>query len=213
MILCDIGNTHLHFYNGSRVWKNSPNALDTSKLKGDLYYISVSPKNEELLIKAYHPCYNIASLLHLESAYEGLGVDRKAACLGLGLKSGVVIDAGSAISVDVMDQGVHVGGVLLPGFGAYQQAYKSISKVLDHPINVRVPLDHLPKNTAQALSFGALKSVLLVLNEIIGDQKAYFTGGDGKFLASFFPQAIYNELLVFEGMQHAIAQELENLKS
>ncbi len=195
------------------MWKNSPNALDTNKLEGDLYYISVSPKNEELLIKAYHPCYNIASLLHLETTYEGLGVDRKAACLGLGLKSGVVIDAGSAISIDVMDHGVHVGGVLLPGFGAYQQAYKSISKVLNHPINVRIPLDILPQNTAQALSFGALKSVLLVLTEIIGDKKAYFTGGDGKFLATFFPQAIYNELLVFEGMQHAIAQKLESLKA
>lgn len=213
MILCDIGNTYLHFYNGSRAWKSAPDALDVTKLQGDLYYISVNPRNEESLIKAYHPCYNIASLLVLKSAYEGLGVDRKAACLGLGVKSGVVVDAGSAISVDVMDHGVHLGGLLLPGFGAYHKAYKSISKVLDHPINVRVPLDTLPQSTAQALSYGALKSVLLVLQEVIGDKKAYFTGGDGKFLATFFEQGLYNEFLVFEGMQGAIAQKLESLKA
>ncbi|WP_163555722.1 type III pantothenate kinase [Helicobacter suis] len=205
MILCDIGNTYLHFYNGSKVWKSRVEQLQTAFTE-TLYYISVNTTHTQALLKVCPHAQDLAPLLILKSKYEGLGIDRKAACLGLGNTSAVVIDAGSAISVDVMDCGVHLGGVLLPGLKAYHKAYSQISKALNYPINARINLDTLPQSTQEALSYGALKSILLLLKDLIRDQKAYFTGGDGKFLATFFTQGIYHELLVFKGMQSVISK-------
>ncbi|WP_104695937.1 type III pantothenate kinase [Helicobacter salomonis] len=202
MILCDIGNSALHFFNGKKGWHRTPDALES--FTEPLHYISVNPVFERALLEICPHAHNLEPQIKLKSSYNGLGVDRKAACLGLG-DNGVVVDAGSAISVDVMEQGVHLGGVILPGLRAYHMAYKSISPVLDHPINVRVELEILPQNTIQALSYGVLKSVILVLKEIIGEKRVVFTGGDGEFLSAFFTRGVYHKWLVFEGMQRALA--------
>ena len=35
-------------------------------------------------------------------------------------------------------------------------------------------------------------------------KKIYFTGGDGKFFAKFFENSIFDNTLVFKGMQKAL---------
>ncbi|WP_104690232.1 type III pantothenate kinase [Helicobacter felis] len=205
MILCDIGNTHLHFYENSKISTYTPQNLPP-KLEGEVFFISVNTQHTQALLNICPQAQDIAPLIHLPTSYQGLGVDRKAACLGLGSKSGVVVDAGSAISLDIMENSQHLGGVLLPGLSAYQKAYKSIAPILDQPLDRDIDLEQLPQSTAQAVSFGTLQSVLLLLKKVIGDKQAYFTGGDGAFLARFFPKSVYDPLLVFTGMQRALKQ-------
>ncbi|MDO7253833.1 type III pantothenate kinase [Helicobacter cappadocius] len=210
MILCDIGNTYIHFCDTYKIWKNLPDEINKKELSSDVYYISVNSINEKKLLKAHKNSYNIASIVNLDTPYVGLGIDRKAACLGV--ENGVIIDAGSAITVDVMDAGNHLGGIILPGLAAYTQAYRSISPALEKRINFGMDFDELPLNTQSAISYGAIKSVVLTIKEIVGDKKAYFTGGDGKFLAKFFEKAIYSEMLVFNGMQISIDKALKKHK-
>ncbi|CRF49430.1 Pantothenate kinase type III, CoaX-like [Helicobacter heilmannii] len=203
MTLCDIGNTHLHFYKAGRVWACTPQNLATHQeaLQGEVFYISVNPESTNALLELCPSATDLAPKMQLKSKYEGLGVDRIAACLGLCGKSGVVVDAGSAITIDVMESRVHLGGVILPGFESYRHAFQHISPALDLPLNLRVDLQSLPNATADALGYGALQSVLLTLKHLVGERKVYFTGGDGKFLANFFSQGIYDGLLVFHGMR------------
>ncbi|PAF42255.1 type III pantothenate kinase [Helicobacter sp. 11S03491-1] len=210
MILCDIGNTYIHFYDMNRIWKNNPDHIAKKELHSDVYYISVNAENEKKLLKAHKNSYNMAKIVQLNSAYNGLGVDRKAACLGV--RDGVIIDAGSAITIDVMNRGIHQGGYILPGLVSYIQAYKQISPALDKQINFGINLDELPLDTQSAISFGIIKSIVLIIKDIIKDKKVYFTGGDGKFLAKFFEESIYNEMLVFNGMQISIDKELKKYK-
>ena len=42
----------------------------------------------------------------------------------------------------------------------------------------------------------------------IKNKKIYFTGGDGKFLSRFFENAIYDDLLIFKGMQNIITTKI-----
>ncbi|PAF41523.1 type III pantothenate kinase [Helicobacter sp. 11S02596-1] len=207
MILCDIGNTYIHFCDKYRIWKNLPTNIDKKNLQADIYYISVNPENEKKLLKAHKNSYNIAKIIELDTPYEGLGVDRKAACLGI--DDGVIVDAGSAITIDIMHAGRHRGGYILPGLASYFRAYKQISPALDKQINFGISLDEIPLDTQTAISFGTLKSIVSCIKETIGGKKAYFTGGDGKFLAKFFEQSIYNEMLVFNGMQLSIERALK----
>lgn len=207
MILCDIGNTYIHFCDTYKVWKNLPDEINKKELSSDIYYISVNPINEKKLLKVHKNSYDLSSIIKFDTPYNGLGIDRKAACLGI--TDGVIIDAGSAITVDVMSDGNHLGGFILPGLAAYMQAYKNISPALDKRINFGMDYDEMPLNTQSAISYGAIKSIVLIIKDTIGDKKAYFTGGDGKFLAKFFEKAVYNEMLVFNGMQLSIDNALK----
>lgn len=52
-----------------------------------------------------------------------MGLDRKIACAGL--SDAVIVDAGSAVTVDIMKEGVHQGGIILPGLINLKKIYIS----------------------------------------------------------------------------------------
>jgi len=56
------------------------------------------------------------------------GLTRKALCLSY--DSGLFISAGSAITVDIVENRLHKGGFILLGIQAYLKAYRDISKAL-----------------------------------------------------------------------------------
>ncbi|MCX2717555.1 type III pantothenate kinase [Helicobacter sp. MIT 21-1697] len=206
MLLCDIGNTFLHFYHKGRIWKEKPYALTKKKDNLPIYYISVNERFERCLLASHPYCVNVNQHIGLQTQYTGLGVDRKAACSAI--DNGVIIDAGSAITADVMQEGVHIGGYIMPGLEAYRRMYADISPVLNREIEPSVNLSILPQNTADAISFGVLKSIILMIKSTSRTKKLYFTGGDGKFFARFFENAIYDNTLVFKGMQKALEKQI-----
>ena len=108
--------------------------------------------------------------------------------------------------IDVMEDNVHLGGYIMPGISSYKDFYKDISKVLDVSLDLSVNLHILPSSTKEAVSFGILKSILLMLKHTSSSKKIYFTGGDGKFFAKFFDNSIFDNTLVFKGMQKALKE-------
>ncbi|MCE3037961.1 type III pantothenate kinase [Helicobacter anatolicus] len=206
MILCDIGNTYLHFYNQRNIWKVAPQNLKKDFLDSEVYYISVCPKNEEKLLRIHKQCFDIGSFVKLDTVYQGMGVDRRAACLSI--FDGIVVDAGSAITIDVMHEGMHLGGCILPGLCSYAQSYEMISDALKKPIKTSVSLEELPQNTQDAMSFGILKSIKLLVQNMAKNKKIFLTGGDGKFFSTIFENSIYDEMLIFRGMEKI----LENMQ-
>ncbi|WP_104742584.1 type III pantothenate kinase [Helicobacter cinaedi] len=206
MLLCDVGNTFLHFYHNGKIWKEKPYALSKKKENLPIYYISVNERFERCLLASHPYCVNIGEYIEIESEYKGLGVDRRAACKAV--QDGVIIDAGSAITADIMQNGIHLGGYIMPGLSAYRKMCADISPVLDIQIEPSVNLSALPQNTSDALSFGAIKSVILMIKNTTRTKKIFFTGGDGKFFARFFENAIYDNTLVFKGMQKALEKHI-----
>ncbi|WP_297812711.1 type III pantothenate kinase [uncultured Helicobacter sp.] len=201
MILCDIGNTFLHFYYRGRIWKEEKNKLTPKDSKELVMYISVNEDSTNALLCTHPRCFDLTPYVNIDTTYKGLGIDRIAACKAI--SDGVIVDAGSAITVDVMHQGIHLGGFIMPGITQYRKMFSSIS-VLDCEINLAVGLDTFPQNTRDAVSYGMLNSIVLVLKQTSKNKKIHFTGGDGKFLSRFFKDCFYDDLLVFKGMQKAI---------
>ena len=200
-LLADIGNSYFHIYNGLTVEHlNYDDAIQKYK-DTPLKYISVNQKIEAKIghIKVWE---NLSSSMVIEGQYDTMGVDRKALCLSH--SEGVFIDAGSAITVDVVAKGKYVGGFILPGLKAYINSYKSISPILDTDLNRELLLDSLPGTTKDGISYGIIASIKALIDQHSNDKILYFTGGDGEFLSSFFEDAIYDEMLVFNGMQQAI---------
>jgi type III pantothenate kinase len=145
---------------------------------------------------------NISSSIHIEGEYDTMGVDRRALCLSH--KNGVFVDAGSAITVDVVEEGRYRGGYIFPGLKALLKSYEDISPVLKTELNKTISLVQLPTTTKEQISYGIIASIKALIDKHSEGKKLYFTGGDGKFLSTFFEDANYDEMLVFDGMQQAL---------
>jgi type III pantothenate kinase len=124
--------------------------------------------------------------------------------LCLSHSEGVFIDSGSAITVDIVAKGKYVGGFILPGLKAYINSYKAISPILDVALNRELSLESLPGTTKDGISYGIIAYIKALIDQHSDGKTLYFTGGDGVFLSSFFEDAMYDEMLVFNGMQQAI---------
>ncbi len=97
-----------------------------------------------------------------------------------------------------------MGGYIIPSINAFEKCYANISKKLDKRINPNVILDALPQKTEDAISYGVIKPMIMMLENTCRDKTVYFTGGDGKYFSKFFKKSIYDRSLIFRGMLKAI---------
>jgi len=204
MLLADIGNTHFHIYDGQKVVHLSyHDAIDTYRNR-PLQYISVN-RHIEKQIGCIEGWENVSSQMLLPGEYETMGVDRKALCLSH--DNGIFVDAGSAITVDVMERGIYKGGYIVPGIRAMRESYARISPELKIELDETIDLTQLPLTTKEQISYGIIASIKTLIEKHQQKRSLYITGGDGRLLAGFFKDAIYDEALVFKGMEHALASE------
>jgi type III pantothenate kinase len=200
MILCDIGNTHFHFNNNGRVFDE----IECSLKREKIYFISVDDKKQKSLLKKNPKSINLSQYVKFETSYQGLGIDRIMACKTI--DNGVIIDAGSAITLDIVADNLHLGGYILPGIASLNDSYKNISSKLDYNFNMNLDINILPTNTIEAISYGSIGMILSFIEKVSKNNKIYFTGGDGIYLSKFFGNSIYIRDLVFRGMQQTIKE-------
>jgi type III pantothenate kinase len=203
LILCDIGNTNAHILRDGELKIESLEKFLSAAIGGEVYYICVNDSLRSTLNKREN-FIDLESFIKFDTPYKGIGIDRICACKSV--YDGVVVDAGSAITVDVMSGGKHQGGFILPGLKAYEKAYALISPRLDFAVKREVLLNVLPKNTKDAVSFAVLKSLILTIQDSIGSKDIYFTGGDGEYLSSFFKNGIFDKMLVFKTLLNTVEE-------
>ena len=201
MLLADIGNTHFHIYNGIIIEHLTYDDAIEKYANEAMYYICVKHTLEAKIAEIKN-WKDVSTFMHIEGEYETMGVDRKALCLSH--INGVFVDAGSAITVDMVEGGRYVGGFILPGIKAYLKSYKSISPVLDISLEKALDLEELPTTTKEQISYGIIASIKTLIERRSKGKILYFTGGDGKFLSTSFEEALYDETLVFQGMMKAL---------
>lgn len=209
MILCDIGNSTFHFLIGENDFKVG---VDES-LEGDIldniddeiYFISVN----EVATKAFKAKFPNSIDLKEKSFFQTtygttLGIDRIVACKLF--DDGIIVDFGSAITVDVMENKKHLGGFILPGIESLKRVYPQISSKLQFEFITNIDFDRLPQNTNEAISFAIVK---MVIASIVDIQKRYnkkliLTGESAKPLLAYFENYEFIERLIFESMKKII---------
>jgi len=199
MLLCDIGNTSYHFLDGELSFKKSVASFNPLKMKEKIYYISVNKKvNSELA--GLSNWIDLSKYIDMSHYYDTMGIDRIVACEMV--KNGVIIDAGSAITVDVVKNGHFEGGFIYPGVVAMQKSYENISPALAYSFNFDLALDIMPKNSQDAISYGYLKTLY---SEVMSHKMPIIlTGGDAKLFKKIFKDAKVDEELIFKGMKKII---------
>ena len=201
MILCDIGNTTYHFLIKG---KHKKYFLDEKvpKFNEEIYFVSVNEKATKRLLKKNPHAKNINKLLNFKTSYQGLGIDIVVACSFQ--NNCVIVDAGSAITVDVMEESKHIGGFILLGLRRFMKSYPKISKKLKFEFEKEINLDKIPLQTKDAIQYAMLKSIILPIKEVSLNKNIIFTGGDGEVLSKFFENSVYKKDLIFENMKRII---------
>jgi type III pantothenate kinase len=201
MLLADIGNTRVHIYDGKEVIHLPHDEAIELYANKKLYYITVKHQFKYKL-EYLKNWTNISDKISLQNSYDTMGIDRRALCLSH--ENGIFVSAGSAITVDVVEEGVYKGGFLLPGLKAYLKAYSDISSALLSELNKNIVLDELPQTTKDGISYGMISSIKMLIEKHQSDRKLYMSGGDAEFLSSFFDNALFDETLIFQGMKNAL---------
>lgn len=199
MLLCDIGNSSYHFYDGLVDYKEFVGEFNPALMQETIYYICVNEKISEILQKLEN-WIDLSLYIDKSNYYQTIGIDRIFACEAI--DTAIVIDAGSAITFDIVKNGIYKGGFIYPGVRAMGKTYKDISLALDYSFNFELELDKMPKNSRDAISYGYLK---LLYNEVIShNMDIVLTGGDALELLKLFPNAVVDNLLIFHGMNKII---------
>ena len=144
-----------------------------------------------------------------------LGLDRYLSCLGAvskAKKDVIVIDAGSAITIDYMSQKhIFKGGVIIPGKRVVLEAM--ISSLPELPL----PDDNIPdqfpgKSTIDCIRWGVNGGFQSILNDFLNryhklkneSAAIIVTGGDAEYIVSLISgrwSVISDEYLLFDGMK------------
>ena len=201
MLLCDIGNTSFDFLRDSVSYKERVRDFNPASIKERVFYICVNAAVAEK-IKRLDNWIDVAAFIDMKKYYPTMGIDRIFAVEAV--ESGVIIDAGSAITVDVVKNGIFEGGFIYPGIAAMRRSYKEISPALDYAFNFEINLEKLPKNSVDAISYGYLKTLY---SEVISyNLEIILTGGDAKFLSSIFKDAKIDDRVIFHGMKRVLSE-------
>lgn len=156
---------------------------------------------------------------------ETLGVDRFLACygaVGSTPKAAVVIDAGTACTIDFMGADeVFRGGVIAPGFSAFTKLLSTHAPALPFlEFDTTIPEQWPGKSTIDSLSWGqagffrdALRASLDRYEEEYDAFDLFLTGGDAAKIEKLLDvEGRIRPFLVFEGMER-MAKELLNIDS
>ena len=138
-----------------------------------------------------------------------LGTDRWLAMVGTrakGLLPACIVDCGSAMTMDVVDDsGRHHGGMILPGLAAQQGGLAQIAPALP-AADLQQPAPLLARNTADAVAAGQLQGTAAAIEGLLArfatdtglDLPLILTGGDAERIQDYLqlPAPLLPELVL-----------------
>ncbi len=200
-------------------------ALDPKKIDVSLAAVNQTEQLENLLsgegFKSIKSAQSESYRLGLKNSYthpERMGVDRWLAMIAAysqiknqtKAKGFIVVDAGSALTVDVVDEkGQHQGGYIVPGLLMAQEAlFANTEQVIQYNESVEetasnIDYHKLGNNTLQCVEYGVVNQMVAMVKFLIDeypDYNVFFTGGDGAMLADYLKTGTVDKDLVLKGL-------------
>lgn len=206
MILCDIGNTTYHFKDGKKDFKlDLKTNLKKIKIKDRIYFISVNKKGTKKLLKLFPNAINLEKYFTLKTNYSNkIGIDRVVACSDI--KNSIVVDFGSAITVDIIKDSKHLGGFIMPGVDILKRNYPEISSKLKFEFENNLNLDKIPTNTDMAINYAIINMIVLPIKKVQNryNLKIIFTGQNSELFLNYFQNSKFKSNLIFKNMKKAV---------
>lgn len=164
-------------------------------------------------------------LMNAYNKASDLGSDRWCAMLGVLHNTDsafIVVDVGSAITVDLVDEsGQHIGGYILPGLNMMKQSLGlQTAQVKVAMVQNLTPSLSLGKTTEECVESGIYLSAVKLIEAIfekeskrVNKLECYLTGGDAKLIADLLPvKCIIMPDAVLRGLAVISSNDLKNNK-
>lgn len=235
-LLVDLGNSRIKWTDERRLLKGDVSSKACEDLpdvlerkwkylqKPESIWISNVASRERVarLIKWCAETWNIdpvlaktqASQLDVVNGYQTpsqLGIDRWLSLIGaraLLNRALIVVDCGTATTIDAMDQsGRHLGGLILPGLQMMRESLLGSTAI--PPTDPSLNKTYFAKDTATAIDAGAVMSTVcliermakLLRDRVGGEIQCVLTGGAAETLKDTLEMRFYHEPnLVLEGL-------------
>lgn len=143
------------------------------------------------------------------NGYHTIGIDRKVACYAvLSNKPSIVIDLGTATTVNVINDNIYLGGIIMPGVMLGLNALTMKTAAINEDAIFK-PDNLLSLDTNGNISAGLIYQTSFALNEIVDriykkynfNFEVYLTGGNAQYIIDYLNfQFEYRSDLVIEGM-------------
>jgi len=190
---------------------------------GNIYLASVVPEATKV-IKKFFP--SVKEITYRNFPFpikvkhpEKLGIDRLLNAAGARVlfnSDCLVIDAGSAITIDLVEKdGSFQGGVIFPGYHLLFMSLKNLALLKN--VKVKKPAGVIGKDTSEAVGSGLTWGLSFLITGYINhlksdypDLKIVFTGGYGRALKNLVNSGLYQKNLTITGIKVVIYGEKEN---
>lgn len=143
-----------------------------------------------------------------------LGLDRFLVCFAAWKKSGkqnvIVVDAGSACTIDLMtSDGIFRGGIIMPGLEIIKESMEKRLPELP-TVTFNIPENWPGKSTTECMEWGVNGAFVQTINGFIerykkkiADPYVYLTGGNAKHLMEWLKdnELRYCKNLIWDGLQ------------
>ncbi len=219
-LIVDIGNTSIKFsltdlkskpeeLNKTKDLHTITKLVKTNKIK-NIIVSSVNPEKEKILKEEINEVNFIkisASLIKdIKFNYkpvENLGQDRIANAYGAFKEYGdsIIVDFGTAITVDIIENKTYSGGAILPGIDIMLNSLSLGTKL----VKVRgfFPKKSLGNTTDESVFSAITNSIIGMIKEYRSEKKTLkliFTGSYPELFLKFFPDALLDKLLTLKGL-------------
>jgi type III pantothenate kinase len=183
-------------------------AVAVSCVKDDSYAEKIQEAFESLSAAQLYFAKSSATFAGVRNAYDEpqrLGVDRWLALLAIkarGEHSAVIIDVGTACTIDVLENGQHLGGYIFPGMALARDALVANTDKIRFSQDPQ-PSTSLGTDTAGCVLSGIWLTLLASCQSVADrfpDAPVYLTGGSAPELLALGLAAQRVDDLVFDGL-------------
>ena len=202
--LSDIGHTNVKIWRDGKVKIIPLKEFSPEKWREKIYYINVN-RDIQKKLDLLSNWIDISNFIDIKTDYKTLGIDRK---IGIyGAKNEIIVDLGSAITIDLIKDGIHLGGYILLGKDATIRTFQEKTPHLNFKKEGELSNNSIPKSSKDALYFGFFNPIIALIKSL---QKQYsleviLTGGDSEEFEKLLDfKVTLKKNLLFENMKKCI---------
>ena len=180
------------------------------RLLAESEFISITVAQSELTQAGIHNSYSHPKRMGVDRWLAMIAAHSYATMNNSDLCGVIVIDAGSALTIDVVSGiGVHKGGYIVPGLIMAQKAlFANTEQVIQYNESSAGTKQSdiykkLGNNTIQCVERGVINQMAALIHQVKEeylDYEVFFTGGDGEMLAGVLETGTVDKDLVLKGL-------------
>ena len=202
-------------------WRSLLGRLQPHRSELQIYIASVAPRQCKVALEGIKDvgfrrvhvaaCWDPWPFTIDVESPETVGIDRLAniaGLVGLGMRSAIAVDLGTAITIDLLEEGCFRGGMILPGLVLQARALHDHTAALPL-VDVTTHVTSVGRSTPEAMVSGitnvTLAGVATVAQRLAREAgpkvPIVCTGGWGRRLQAHLPTAQYEADLTFLGLR------------